>query len=142
MLGELDSTISVFGTSTEGIFGGTGQRIGTLPTGFAGRNDAAEIAIHPQGKFLYASNRGRDSIAIFGIDSDGGNLTPVAEILTGGKEPRHFAIDSAGRFLLAENQLSDNIVEFRIDATTGKLTLSGEIITVPSPVCLVSVPLK
>jgi 6-phosphogluconolactonase len=105
-----------------------------LPKGFSGRNDAAEIALHPNGEFLYASNRGEDTIAIFSIDPTEGTLTFVARVPTGGKEPRHFAIDPSGKYLLAENQLSNNIVVFKIDAATGGLTPAGQVVEVPSPV--------
>ena len=97
---------------------------------------AAEIAIHPNGKFLYTSNRGHESIAVFTIDSKTGTLTLIADVPTGGKEPRHFAIDPTGQYLLAENQFSGNIVEFHIDPATGKLTSTGEVLQVPSPVCV------
>ncbi len=105
-----------------------------LPAGFSGRNDAAEIAIHPNGKFLYTSNRGHDSIAVFAIDPVKGTLTFVAHVPTGGKEPRHFAIDPSGKYLLAENQLSNNIVVFKIDPATGGLTPTGQVVEIPSPV--------
>ncbi len=134
VLGELDSTITVFGTTKEGIFGGAIQKVPMLPAEFSGRNDAAEIEIHPSGKFLYASNRGHDSIAIFAIDPAKGTLTFVARVPTGGKEPRHFAIDPSGKYLLAENQFSNNIVVFKIDAATGGLTPTGHVVEVPSPV--------
>jgi 6-phosphogluconolactonase len=111
-----------------------------LPAGFSGRNDAAEIQIHPSGKFLYASNRGEDTIAIFSVDPVKGTLTFVARVSTGGKEPRHFAIDPTGKFLLAENQLSNNIVVFKIDPATGGLTPTGQVVDVPSPVCIAFVP--
>jgi 6-phosphogluconolactonase len=107
-----------------------------LPKGFAGRNDAAEIAIHPNGKFLYTSNRGDDTIAIFSVDPAKGTLTFAARVPTGGKEPRHFAIDPSGKYLLAENQHSNNIVVFKIDAATGGLTPTGQVVEVPSPVDL------
>ena len=136
VLGELDSTITLFGISKEGIFGGAIQKVSMLPVGFSGRNDAAEIEIHPSGKFLYASNRGHESIAIFAIDPLNGTLTFVAHASTGGKEPRHFAIDPSGKYLLAENQFSNNIVVFKIDPTTGGLTPSGQVVEVPSPVDL------
>ena len=140
VLGELNSTISVFAVSKEGIFGGHVRKSAMLPAGFSGRNDAAEIEIHPNGKFLYASNRGRDSIVVYAIDASGGALAQIEDVPTGGKEPRHFAIDPTGHFLLAENQLSDTIVEFRIDMATGKLTPTGETISVPSPVCIAFLP--
>lgn len=112
------------------------QTISTLPKGFHGNSTAAEIEIHPSGKFLFASNRGDDSVAAFAIDSDAGTLTPVATNPTGGKTPRNFAIDPTGSWLLAANQDSDEIVVFRIDRKTGQLTPTGEALQVPSPACL------
>jgi 6-phosphogluconolactonase len=137
VLGELQSTVTVFkspGADDDNFH--SIQHVSTLPKGFSGRNDAAEIAVHPNGKFLYASNRGHDSIAVFAINPAKGTLTFVAHDSTRGKEPRHFAIDPSGRYLLTENQNSNTIVEFRIDAATGKLTPTGEVVNVPSPVCL------
>jgi 6-phosphogluconolactonase len=112
------------------------QTITTLPKDFSGRNDDAEIAVHPSGKFLYASNRGDDSIAIYAIDQSKGTLTPVGIVPTGGKEPRSFEIDPAGTLLFAENQKSDNIVVFKIDPKTGQLTPTGKVLEVASPVSL------
>lgn len=137
VLGELDSSITRFVATKEGLLSGALAKYSMLPAGFSGRNDAAEIEIHPSGKFLYASNRGRDSIVVYSIDTDWGKLTQVADVSTGGKEPRHFAIDPSGNFLLAEDQLSDKIVTFRIDRKTGALTPTGDSVEVPSPVCLV-----
>jgi 6-phosphogluconolactonase len=137
VLGELQSTVTVFkspGGDDDNFH--SLQHVSTLPKGFSGRNDAAEIIVHANGKFLYASNRGEDTIAVFAIDSQKGTLMHIENVPTQGKEPRHFAIDPTGRYLLAENQNSDTIVEFRIDAATGKLTPTGEVVHVPSPVCL------
>ena len=140
VLSELDSTVTVFGNP-----GGTPPRVlqtlPMLPAGFSGRNDAAEIEIHPSGKFLYASNRGHDSIVVFAIEPQQGTLTQVDDIPTGGQEPRHFALDPTGRFLLAENQNSNAIVEFRVDQATGKLMPTGETLSVPSPICISFLPL-
>ena len=133
VLGELQSTVTVFVPEAQRGFAKI-QQISTLPKGFAGRNDAAEIAVHPNGEFLYASNRGHDSIAIFAIDPGHGTLTPMGHVPTGGKEPRHFAIDPSGKYLLAENQFSNNIVVFKIDPATGRLTPTGQVVEVPSPV--------
>jgi 6-phosphogluconolactonase len=116
------------------------QSSSTLPPDFHGQNDAAEIAIHPSGKFLYVSNRGNDSIAIFGIDPKKGTLTPLGGMPSGGKTPRHFAIDPSGNYLLAENEDSSNISVFRIDLGTGALSTSAETVKTPSPVCLVFAP--
>ncbi len=135
VLGELNSNVTVFKNDARETFRQV-QQISALPAGFSGRNDAAEIAIHPNGKFLYTSNRGHESIAVFAIEPKTGTLTLVADVPTGGKEPRHFALDPTGQYLLAENQLSGNIVEFRIDPVTGKLTATGEVLQVPSPVCV------
>ena len=135
VLGEMQSSVTVFKNDARETFRQV-QQISALPAGFSGRNDAAEIAIHPNGKFLYTSNRGHESIAVFTIDPKTGMLTLLADVPTGGKEPRHFAIDPTGQYLLAENQFSGNIVEFRIDAATGKLTATGAVLQVPSPVCV------
>ncbi len=134
---ELSSTATSFEYNAKK---GTLQEIGTastLPPGFSGRNDVAEAAVHPKGKFLYVSNRGNDSIAILSIDPAKGTLAAVGGIPTGGKEPRHLAIDPSGKYLLAENQFSNNIVVFKIDPATGGLTLTGQVVEVPSPVNIV-----
>jgi 6-phosphogluconolactonase len=116
------------------------QTVSTLPQGFTGASDGAEVEIDPSGRFLYASNRGADSIAVFAIDSAKGTLTSVGFTLTQGKTPRHFAIDPTGRWLFAENQESDDIVIFKIDEKTGQLTQHGDLLHVPSPVCVKFVP--
>ena len=118
------------------------QTISTLPKGFRGSNAAAEIEIHPSGQFLFASNRGDDSIAVFAIDSITGTLTYVETRSTGGKTPRNFAIDPAGSWLIAANQDSDDIIVFRIDRKTGRLTPTGDLLQVPSPTCLTFVALQ
>jgi 6-phosphogluconolactonase len=117
------------------------QRISMLPPDFKGRNDAAEVRVHPSGKFLYASNRGNDSIAVFSIDPRKGILKLVEITPTEGKEPRNFGIDPTGSYLLAANQHSDNIVVFKIDAATGKLTPTGKKVEAPTPVYVKFVPL-
>lgn len=135
VLGEMSSTVTVFAGDGRGTYRPL-QTISTLPAGFSGRNDSAEIALHPNGKWLYASNRGSDTIAVFAVDSGKGTLRLLEDVPTGGKEPRHFAIDPAGNYLLAENQHSDTIVTFRIDGKSGRLTATGDVAKVPSPVCL------
>jgi 6-phosphogluconolactonase len=112
------------------------QALTTLPADFTGRNDDAEIEVHPSGKFVYASNRGHDSIAVFAVDSGKGTLTTIEITSTGGKEPRSFEIDPTGTLLFAANQKSDNIVVLKIDAKTGKLTPTGQMLDVGSPVCV------
>ena len=113
------------------------QTVSTLPKDFGGYNNAAELQVHPTGKFLYASNRGHDSIAVFKIDADTGALTPVEYVSTQGKTPRHFAIDPTGSYLFAANQDSNNIVIFRIDPQTGRLTPTGHVLEAPSPVSII-----
>ncbi len=135
VLSELQSTVTVFANDAREKYRAV-QTVSMLPIGFSGRNDAAEIAIHPNGKFLYASNRGHDTIALFHIDAATSKLTAAGDYSVEGKEPRHFAIDPSGNYLLAEDQLSDKIVTFRIDQKTGALTPTGDSVEVPSPVCL------
>jgi 6-phosphogluconolactonase len=116
------------------------QIISALPKGFARTSEAAEIEMHSSGKFIFTSNRGDDSIAVFAVDSKDGKLTPVEIDSTGGKTPRHFVLDPTGTWLLVANQDSDDIVVFRVDPSTGHLTRSGSELHVPSPVCVRFVP--
>ena len=115
---------------------GIGQQISTLPAGFHGPNTTAEIQIDRSGRFVYGSNRGHNSIAIFAVDPDNGKLKSLGHQSTHGKTPRHFAIDPTGQYLLAANQDSNNVVVFRIDGQTGLLHPSGEEVSVPKPVCV------
>jgi len=113
------------------------QTVPTLPTSFTGSNTAAEITIHPNGKFLYGSNRGDNSIAVYAIDDATGKLTLVEHQSTLGKTPRHFGIDPTGKFLLAANQDSDSIVVFQIDPKTGRITPTGQTVNASMPTCVV-----
>jgi 6-phosphogluconolactonase len=106
----------------------------TLPEAVKG-NSTAECQVHPSGKFLYVSNRGHNSIAIFAIDAATSRLTRIGNESTQGKTPRNFGIDPTGTFLLAENQGTNSVVVFRIDPETGKLSATGSTIEVPAPVC-------
>jgi 6-phosphogluconolactonase len=90
---------------------------------------------HPNGKFIYASNRGHNSIAVFSVDTKTGRLTLIQNIPSGGKEPRNFDLDPSAHWLLATNHDSNNAVVFRIDQQTGKLTATGQPVTVPYPFC-------
>jgi 6-phosphogluconolactonase len=107
------------------------QTISTLPSGFQGNNTGAEIQVAPSGKFVYASNRGHDSIAVFSVAPDG-KLALVGHQPTMGQVPRHFQIEASGELLLVANQNSSNVVTFRIDAATGTLTPTGKSVTVQS----------
>lgn len=107
----------------------------TLPAGFTDKNFCAEMQIAPSGRFLYASNRGHDSIAIFAIEPDG-DLTSLGHVSTGGAAPRCFDLTPSGEFLAAANQDSGNVVLFRVDIQTGVLTPTGSIAPVGTPVCV------
>jgi 6-phosphogluconolactonase len=136
VINEMQSTVSAFAYDAAGGVLHALQTISTLPKDFAGKNDTAEVQVHPTGKFLYGSNRGHDSIAVFAIDAEKGTLTPVEYVATRGKTPRNFGIDPTGSFLFAANQDSDNIVVFRINPDSGRLTPTGQVVEVPSPVCV------
>jgi 6-phosphogluconolactonase len=116
------------------------QSIPTVPVGTPPTNSTAEIVVHPNGRFVYASNRGHDSIAVFAVDARNGRLTLLANTPTGGNVPRNFAVDASGRWLLAANQKSDSIVTFTIDPAKGTLTPNGATLTVPRPVCVAFPP--
>jgi 6-phosphogluconolactonase len=133
---ELDSTMTAFSYDARRGVLRVLETLSTLPAGFRGDNTCAEIQAHPSGKFVYGSNRGHDSIAIFAIDARTGKLRPVGHELTRGKTPRNFAIDPSGRYLLAANEQSGDIVVFRIDAGTGKLCVTGSTQKVPAPMCI------
>ena len=141
VINEMASTVTVLRRDA-----GTGalhtlQTVPTLPKGFAQPNTTAEIAVHPNGKFLYASNRGHDSIVVFAIAGDG-RLSLVQHALTGGKGPRNFSFDPSGHWLLAANQESNDIFVFRVDGKTGKLTPNGQKVRVGKPVCVAFMPPK
>jgi len=136
LMTEMGGTVSSFSYSpTSGELHETAT-VSTLPKDFKGENTSAEIAVHPSGKFLYGSNRGHDSIALFSIDPLRGTLKFIEHVSTQGKTPRNFAIDPTGSYLFAANQDSDSIVVFKIDGTSGHLTPTGQKLDVPSPVCV------
>lgn len=117
------------------------QTISTLPDGVKRGYSTAEIQVHPSGKFVYGSNRGHNSIAMFAVER-GGKLRSLGQEPTQGRTPRNFGIDPTGTFLLAENQDSDTVVVFRIDPETGKLTATGQKLDVPMPVCAKFIPIE
>jgi len=136
VINELGSTIDAFAwDATRGTLAHR-QTISTLPADFAGKSSCAEIVVHPSGRYLYGSNRGHDSIAIFAIDEASGALTARGHAPTQGKDPRSFTLDPTGAFLLAANQNSDSVVTFRVDLSTGALTPTGSVAAIPTPVCL------
>jgi 6-phosphogluconolactonase len=137
VLNEIDSTIQVFGY--DGVRGALTpiERVSTLPRGWSGENSTAQIVAHPGGRFVYASNRGHDSIAIFAVDGETGRLTARGHEPTGGRTPRNFNLDPGGRFLLAANQDSDTVVVFRVDGRSGELTATGQVVEAGTPSCVV-----
>lgn len=142
LLGELEATVAALAYDAGA---GTFAHIETyplLPAGFGGERLSADVHVHPSGRFLYASNRGHDSIAIFAIGPDG-RLEPLGHRPTEGATPRNFAISPDGRFLLAANQDSDTIVTMAIDSDTGLPgpTVSVSVSETPTPVCLVFAPI-
>jgi 6-phosphogluconolactonase len=139
-INELNNTISVFNYDTAHGALKESQTVSTLPEKFTTPNTAAEIAIHPTGKFLYGSNRGHDSIAVYAVDENTGKLTLVEHQATLGKTPRSFGIDPTGNFLLVANQGSDTLVVFRIEPKTGRLSATGQTLEVPTPVCVAFLP--
>jgi len=136
VLSELRSTVTAFTRDPEKGSLHELQTLSTLPKDFTGTSWSADIHVSLDGRFLYCSNRGHDSIAIFTIDPRNGALTTVGHEPTRGMTPRNFAIDPSGEFLLVANQKSDNIVVFRLDQKTGRLNWTGHEVQVPSPVCL------
>ena len=132
---EMTSSVTAFKYDAEKGSLTEVHTLSTLPHEVKG-NSTAETVVHPSGKFVYVSNRGHDSIAIFTFDETSGKLTAAGHCRTGGKTPRNFNIDPTGRFLLAANQGTNDVFSFRIDATTGQLTTIGNKIEVGSPVCV------
>jgi 6-phosphogluconolactonase len=136
LVNELDSTIDRFTLNEDGSLRHR-QRVPTLPADFTGTSTCAAIRVSPHGRFVYASNRGHDSIVTYVIDPTSGDLSYVGHQATGGQKPREFNLDPSGQFLLAANQDSHTIVSFRIDQTSGKLTPTGHLAQLTSPVCIV-----
>jgi 6-phosphogluconolactonase len=133
---EMGNTVTAFAwDSAKGTVSEI-QTISTLPEGFSGTSYVAEVTVAPNGKFLYVSNRGHDTIAVFEIDPATGKLTTRGETPTGGNFPRHFAIDPTGKFMIVGNQNSGTLVVFAIDAQTGALKATGSTVKVPGPTCV------
>jgi 6-phosphogluconolactonase len=141
VVSEMASTVTAFSYNAADGSLTELQTISTLPPDFHGESTCAEIQVHPSGKFVYASNRGHDSIAVFTVDPATGRLTATGQTKTGGKTPRNFRLDPAGNWLLAENQNSGTINVFKVDPTTGALTVTDTTIHVGSPVCVKFVPM-
>lgn len=136
VINELDSTVTVLRYDEDKGTLSEIESVSTLPRDFSGTSYCADVHVSPNGKFLYGSNRGHDSIVVFTIDGDNGRLSQLEHVPTGGKWPRNFTIDPKGEFLLVANQRTDNVVTFRIDPKTGSLKPTGKSVEIPAPVCL------
>jgi len=137
VLNELDSTAVTYRWDAErGTLSST-QIITTLPKTFTGHSTTAEIAVSPDRGFVYCSNRGHDSVAVYASDPRDGSLTAIEWQPTRGRDPRFIGLDPAGRFLYATNEQSDTIMTFRVDAGSGKLAPTGQVINNASPVTIV-----
>jgi 6-phosphogluconolactonase len=136
VVNELDSTVSVLSLDAAQPSFEEIQTISTLPSGFDGASDCADLHLSPSGHFLYASNRGHDSIAAFRVEPGTGMLETIGHFPSGGRTPRSFDIDPSGRILLAANQDTDNIVAFWINQDRGTLQATGKEMKVPTPVCV------
>jgi 6-phosphogluconolactonase len=135
LITEMGSTITLFDWDTRRGALSEVQTVSTLPKDFQGKSACSEIMVHPNGRFVYASNRGRDSIAVFSVDAETGRLTPIQDVPSGGKTPRNFDLDPTAHWLLVTNHDSNNAMVFRIGPNTGKLTPVGQPVEVPYPFC-------
>jgi 6-phosphogluconolactonase len=136
VLNELGSTVAVYDRDVASGRLTARQLISTLPDSWEGESHTADVHVSGNGRFLYASNRGHDSIAIFAIEPATGELSPVGHEPTGGENPRNFALTPDGQFLLAENSVSGTIVTFAVDADSGGLEPTGDVLELPAPVCI------
>jgi len=138
-INELDSTISVLTFDPEAGTLSETQTIDTLPDDFEGNSSTAEVVVHPSGKFVYGSNRGHNSTAVFAADPATGHLSLVEHEPTGGDHPRWVGLDPKGRIYLAANMNDDEIRSFTVDQETGKLEPTGHVLSVGKPMCAVFV---
>lgn len=136
VVNELSGSVTVFARDSHTGALSAGETVSTLPADFRGDNLCAEIRLHPNGRFVYASNRGHDSVAVFARDAESGRLTRVEIVPCGGGHPRNFALSPDGAWLVCANRDSDNLVSFRVDASTGRLTPSGHTTRIPKPICV------
>ncbi len=136
LINELNSTMTAYAFDAARGTLRELQTLPTLPQGFAGESTCAEVQAAPSGRFLYGSNRGHDSIAIFALDPDEGTMTVVGHESTRGKIPRNFTLSPDGTFLAAANQDSDNVVMFRVDPEKGTLTPTGSVVEAGTPICV------
>jgi 6-phosphogluconolactonase len=136
LVNEIDSTLTLADYDAKSGHMTEQQTLPLLPSDFKGVSTAAEVVVDPSGKFLYASNRGYDSLALFTIAADTGRLTFVEYMRDGIKHPRHFAIDPTGHWLLCANRDADTITVYKIDPKTGRLAKTLSSIKIPMPTCV------
>ncbi|MCG6158391.1 lactonase family protein [Rubinisphaera margarita] len=136
-INELDSTISVLQLNPKSGELSELQTVSTLPENFSGNNTTAEVVVHPSGKFVYGSNRGHESTAVFQVDTKTGKLSFVEREPTQGNHPRFVGLDRTGSVYLAANMQSNNIVSFRVNPDSGKLDPAGHTLEVQRPMCIV-----
>jgi 6-phosphogluconolactonase len=132
LIEELANAVTLFNWDATTGTATAQQTLSTLPTGFTGTSTAAEIAVHPNGRFLYASNRGDDSIALFALDAKG-QMTLKGHTSSQGKVPRYFALDPSARWMVVTNQNSDSVVVFAVDQNSGELKAAGSGVTLAKP---------
>ncbi|HEX4773863.1 MAG TPA: lactonase family protein [Bryobacteraceae bacterium] len=142
VVNELKSVVSLFRRDTATGAMTKVQDVSSLPEGFSGENDPAEILVDAGDKYVYSTNRGNDSVAVFSFDAAAGKLQQIQVISTEGKMPRGLEFDPTGHFLFAGNQKTNNFVVFRVDQASGKLTPTGQSVTTPSPVAFLFVPVE
>jgi 6-phosphogluconolactonase len=135
-INELSNSLNTYAWDGNGGLTATQEGVSTLPAGFRGNSGAGEVLVDAAGKFLYASNRGSDNIAIFSIDPVNAHLTVVGWVHTQGRTPRHFNFDPSGNFIHVANQDSANIVSFKLDKSTGMLTPSGQYLSTAGAACI------
>ncbi|WP_411966178.1 lactonase family protein [Haloferax sp. YSMS24] len=142
LINELDSSISAYDYDPETGMLSEIMNASTLPDDYHGDNLCADIHVHPSGQWIFGSNRGHDSIAIFAVDETDGSISLVGQESTRGHWPRHFMLDPEGRYLYVENRRSDSVVTFEINRESGELKFVREQTSLPEPVCLRFIPEK
>jgi 6-phosphogluconolactonase len=140
VINELTSTVSAFAYDAAKGELQPLQTLSALPEGFKGTSYTAEIEVSPDGRFVYGSNRGHDSLAVFSVDAATGKLTPAGHVPIGGAWPRHFKIESSGRVLIAAHQRGATVGFFRLDAKTGQPSPLGAAVAIDRPACVLPVP--
>lgn len=140
VINELDSTITAFQYDAEHGSLTTLETVSTLPAGIEVSNGCAEITLSADGRYLYGSNRGHDSIVVYAVDAEAGHLSLVEHVSTEGQHPRHFSIVPGGEWMITANRDTNNLAVFKVDQASGKLTYTGHSVEVSKPVCVWAYP--